>query len=265
MKIGFLITARLKSSRLSYKLLLDLNGKTMVERVIERAKLVVSPNSVVLCTSLNEQDYPLEVIAKRNGIQCFRGSEPDVLQRLCDAADLYGFDYIINITGENPLFSIEMAEVAKSRLTETKADFLHIKGLPIGCAVYGLRVDALRVVCKIKEEVDTEIWGYLINRPEIFRIESIDVPEQLKLEDVRITSDYPQDFEFISQLFYHFKEEEIPSYSAIKELLDKNPKLLQINRMCKQADVDSAMRDRINDFFVLNKERILRLKEEIYN
>ena len=40
MKIGFFITARLKSSRLKRKVLLDLNGKTLIDRVIERAKKV---------------------------------------------------------------------------------------------------------------------------------------------------------------------------------------------------------------------------------
>ena len=264
MKIGFLITARLKSSRLPYKLLLDLKGKTMVERVIERTMQVVSKENVVLCTSVNPQDTPLEEIAIKNNINCFRGSEPDVLDRLCKAADLHGFDYILNITGENPLFSIEMAKKAKKHLKETKADFLHITGLPIGCAVYGLRVDALKVVCKIKQEVDTEIWGYLINRPEIFHIESIETPDELKLENVRITSDFPEDFELISQLFYML-EEDIPKYKSVKELLHSKPELLAINASRKQADADFAMINRINRFFLANQQRILNAKEELYS
>ena len=46
MNIGFLITARLKSSRLKEKLLLPLNGYTIIERVIQRAKQVVKPKKV---------------------------------------------------------------------------------------------------------------------------------------------------------------------------------------------------------------------------
>jgi spore coat polysaccharide biosynthesis protein SpsF len=262
MKVGFLITARLKSSRLPYKLLLDLNGKTMIERVIDRTKEVVASEDVVICTSNNSQDDPLEAIAQRNGVKCFRGSEPDVLDRLCEAADKFGYDYILNITGENPLFSIEMAEQAKSKLIETQADFLMINGLPIGCAVYGLRVDALRVVCSIKQEVDTEIWGYLINRPEIFNVVSLNAPDELRLENVRITSDYPEDFELISQLFFKLKEDKIPSYKSVKELLDKNPELLTINAAHKQADVDIVTRDRINHFFIENKEMIKNIYQD---
>ena len=56
MKIGFLITARLKSSRLPLKILKDLNGKPVIERIIDRAKEIQGINEIVLCTSANPQD-----------------------------------------------------------------------------------------------------------------------------------------------------------------------------------------------------------------
>lgn len=249
MKIGFLITARLKSSRLPYKLLLDLNGKTMIERVIDRAKEVISTDRIVLCTSINTQDNPLKAISQKNGIHCFRGSEADVLQRLCDAADFHGFDHVVNITGENPFFSIEMAHQVKRNIEEAKPDFTYINGLPIGCAVYGLNIKALRVVCEIKQEVDTEIWGYLINRPEIFNVSCIEAPKEMRIGDVRITSDYPEDFELLSQLYYALGNHNIPNYMSLVELLKERPDLLNINANRKQADVDEQMKERINSFF----------------
>ena len=48
MKIGFLITARLKSSRLKLKLLKQLNSKTVIEHVITRAKKVVECEDIGL-------------------------------------------------------------------------------------------------------------------------------------------------------------------------------------------------------------------------
>ena len=67
MKIGFLITARLKSSRLPFKILKDLNGKTVIERIIDRAKKIQNISEIILCTSTNSQDRPLVDIAKKIG------------------------------------------------------------------------------------------------------------------------------------------------------------------------------------------------------
>src|SRR5690606_464279 len=102
MKIGLQITARMKSSRLPFKLLMDLNGYSIIEHVINRSKLIKGVESVVLCTSVNAQDKPLVDVAREKDIYYYLGSEVDVLQRLLDSANFFGFDYILSITGENP-------------------------------------------------------------------------------------------------------------------------------------------------------------------
>ena len=173
MKIGFLITARLKSTRLPLKILKDLNGKTVIERIIDRCKMVRNISEIVLCTSTNPQDKPLIDIAQNSGIYYFDGDEEDVLKRLFDAARLFGMDYFLSITADNPLFSIEYADLVSDCLKSNNSDFIRIEGLPFGAFVYGLKVKAVELVCKIKGIVDTEIWGALLDRPEIFKVETI--------------------------------------------------------------------------------------------
>lgn len=85
MKTGFLITTRLKSKRLKRKILLPLNGYSVIERVIQRAKAVENCNKIVLCTSNFDQDLPLIQIAKKENIYYFNGHAEDVLQRLLDS------------------------------------------------------------------------------------------------------------------------------------------------------------------------------------
>ena len=65
MNIGFLITARLKSTRLKFKILKPLNGYSVIERVIQRAKQIKLCNDIVLCTSCLSQDLPLVTIAEK--------------------------------------------------------------------------------------------------------------------------------------------------------------------------------------------------------
>ena len=93
MNIGFLITARLKSTRLKKKILLPLNGYTVIERIIQRAKQVVEAEKVVLCTSMIHQDLPLLETAIKNKIYYFNGHPDDVMKRLLDTANFFGFDY----------------------------------------------------------------------------------------------------------------------------------------------------------------------------
>ncbi|MDB4505932.1 hypothetical protein N9229_02060 [Saprospiraceae bacterium] len=265
MKIGFLITARLKSSRLPLKLMLDLNGKSVVERVIDRTKKVAYVDDIVLCTSTNPQDRPLAEVAKKNEIYYYLGSEEDVLHRLKDAAEFFGFDYFVNITGENPLFSIEYANRVAEALLSGKHDFVYIDGLPIGCAVYGLRTDALKVVCEVKEVIDTEIWGMLVNQPHIFNVHKIEADQQVRTNLVeRITCDYIEDYQFISAIFNRFSSEQTPSYGAMVDLLKQEPSLSKINAMHKQLALDPSIAENINKYYRDNEKYVLDLKKKIY-
>ena len=265
MKVGFLITARLKSSRLPLKLLLDLKGKTVFERVIDRCRKVSNIDEIILCTSTNPQDKPLVDIALKNNIHYYPGSEEDVLQRLSDAASFFDLDYIINITGENPLFSIYHANVVVNLAKQEKYDFIQLEGLPIGCAVYGMRPEALKVVCDIKEEIDTEIWGPLINQPDIFNVKKVEVDPFFSNRNLRITTDYLEDYHFIRAIYDNFSAVEVPDLTAVMNLLDANPDLLTINAMKEQATLPAEFISKIAKFYQENKKQVLSLKEKYYS
>lgn len=263
MKVGFLITARLKSSRLPLKLMMDMRGKPLVERVIERAKKVSGVAEVVLCTSTNAQDRPLIDCALDQSIYYFLGSEEDVLARLLGAAQFFDMDYFVNITGENPLFSIEYANVIAEELRSGHYDFIQVSGLPVGCACYGLGVKALEIVCQIKKEVDTEIWGLLINRPDIYRVKEIHVEDIYQIGESRLTTDYIEDYLMLSRIFSYFDSDYCPSYLEVVQLLTNKPEILQLNAMRKQAAVDPAMAVRIDKFYEDNYDAIVKMTRGI--
>lgn len=265
MRIGLLITARLKSSRLPFKLLKELNGYSIIEHVIERSKKVSNIDKIILCTSNNPQDRPLVEIAQKRGVFYFLGSEVDVLQRLEDCASFYGLDAILSITGENPLFSIDFTQQVIDRLENKNADFVYTSGLPIGCAVYGLNNKALKLVCSLKKEIDTEIWGPLINRPTIFNVEEIIAPQGQYLENIRLTNDYPEDFQMMTKIFSYFPFQTLPSLEAVMQLLKSHPEILEINQHCVQKGLEPDMAKRIDDFYEQNFEKIKKLKEQIYS
>lgn len=265
MKIGFLITARLKSTRLKFKLLKPLNGFTVIERVIQRAKEVKDCEDIVLCTSSINQDLPLVRTAIQNNIYYYNGSSEDVLQRMLDAAELFDMDYVIGITGDNPLFSIHHANIISETFKAKKdLDFIFTSGMPIGLNIYGIKTKALKTVCSIKQELDTEIWGYLINRPEIFNIREIKANDDFKRDSYRMTLDETEDYLFFSKLYDNFPKNTVLRILDAYQYLDANPSIANLNKMIIQKDLDEVVKVRISKFYKENKEKIIELKKQIY-
>ncbi|AEG18374.1 cytidylyltransferase domain-containing protein [Methanobacterium paludis] len=263
MKVGFLITARLKSKRLPFKIIKDLNGKTVLERVIDRAKNVKDISEVILCTSTNPQDKPLIDIAKNNSIYYFAGDEEDVLKRLFDASKLFSLDYFVSITADNPLMDIYYSNLLINDIKTGKYDFIKLEGLPLGSAAYGMRVKALETVCEIKKIKDTEIWGYFI-RPEIFEIKTINVTGKLKRPELRFTVDYEEDYELIRNIYNNVHSKNVLNLYDIIDYLDENPEIAQINQNCAQMDLDNETKKEIEREYQNNLESIKNIKKEIY-
>ena len=103
MKTAFLITARLKSSRLPKKVLLKVQGKPLIIHMINRIRHAKNINKIIICTSTNAQDDPLEEIANQQKIDCYRGSEDDVIQRLLDTAKKFHLNHFANMTADVPM------------------------------------------------------------------------------------------------------------------------------------------------------------------
>ena len=200
-----------------------------------------------------------------NKILYYLGSEEDVLDRLQNAAEFYNLDFFLSITGENPFFSIDYANKVVNELKRNRWDFIYPGNLPMGCAVYGLKNKALKVVCKVKKEIDTEIWGPLINRPEIFKVGNLNIEEFYNRPSLRLTTDYPEDYEFIKKIYSHFTKDEIPTLFDVLNILDKNPEYLKINSNRKQAGLSDNELKRIDAFYIENHSKIVKLKEEIFN
>jgi spore coat polysaccharide biosynthesis protein SpsF len=265
MKVGFLITARLKSSRLHLKLLLPLNGYTVIERVIQRAKAVIECDDIVLCTSYLNQDLPLVCIAKRNNIYYFNGHSDDVLKRLLDASILFNLDYFIGITADNPLFSIYHANLLVDMVKRNPSiDFAYTSGMPIGINIYAMKVKALETVCAVKEQVDTEIWGYLIKRPEIFNVREINVDKKFIRNEYRLTLDEFDDYCLFKKLYNQFPKDEVIDVLDAYEILDSNPEISSLNQNIVQRDLDENTKKSVNEYYMNNKDYILSIKNKIY-
>ena len=155
MKTVFLITARLKSTRLPNKLLREVCGRPIFAHMIDRLKLIKGVDQIVICTSTNPQDDPLLELAKSEGVACFRGDEDDVIKRLADAAAGFDADYVLSITADCPFSDPVYAEKIIDALQTTGADLVRALDLPHGAYSYGIKAAALRQIIEIKDDRDT--------------------------------------------------------------------------------------------------------------
>lgn len=234
MKLGFFITARLKSTRLKRKILLDLNGKSILDRIIERCKATKGVDEVVLCTSSNPQDSELFDYALKHGIKFYHGSEEDVLKRLLEAAKYYGFDAFLSITADNPLFSMYSSSLLVEAYKKSSFDFGFTLGLPVGLATSLIDRKALDVVVHMKKVSDTEIWGPFLNRSDFFHIFNLIITNHSMTEEKRLTVDYPEDYELLKKIYRNFDTDAIPSVKDVLSLLREYPELWNVNMTRKQ-------------------------------
>ena len=183
-----------------------------------------------------------------------------------DAAELHKMDYFIGITADNPLFSIYHASMICSIIRSNKnLDYIYTVGMPIGLNIYGIKTKALKTVCKIKEETNTEIWGYLINRPEIFNVKKIEVENKYKFKKGRLTIDETTDYHLFKELYNFFPKDAVIDVLDAFKFLKKNPQISSINNMVKQRDLDEEIKCRISHFYLKNKKKILNIKYNIYS
>src|SRR5579864_7066945 len=98
MNVVAIVQARIGSSRLPAKVLLDLGGATALERCLERVHRFDGVREVVVATTTNAEDDLIMAISKRIGVRAVRGSAEDVLSRYIDAARLVRADAVVRCT-----------------------------------------------------------------------------------------------------------------------------------------------------------------------
>ena len=199
--LGFL-QARMGSTRLPGKVLLRVQGKSILERAVERLRAARALDGVVVLTTTLDEDNVLVEEACRLGLECYRGPDRDVLARFRQAAALFQPDIIVRATADNPLIDIGSVDRIVDRLLADNLDYCMERNLPVGAATEAItsaalaRVDQLGRMPHHREHVTI----YIKEHREEFRAAFPDPPKELRLPDVRITVDTREDFRFVARL-----------------------------------------------------------------
>lgn len=102
-RIIAIIQARMSSSRLPGKVLMDIAGKPLLQHMLERVRKAKSVDDIILATTTDPSDDTLVQFCKTQNFLYFRGSLHDVLDRFYQAAQAFQAEVIVRLTGDCPL------------------------------------------------------------------------------------------------------------------------------------------------------------------
>lgn len=226
----------MSSSRLPGKILLEANGIPMLEHLVKRLKAVKSLNGIILATTINPNDDVLEEFSKNIGIDCFRGSEEDVMSRVIGAAEKAKAKVVVEITGDCPILDPQIVEQIVRMFYANNADYVgnsHVRSYPDGMDTQVFYLDTLKKSFDMTENrLDREhVTLHIRNNPNIFSHINIVAPPELYWPELGLTLDEAADYELLKCILEYF-EKKNPIFSCLDviKLLKENPKWISINQ-----------------------------------
>jgi len=236
MKAAAIIQARISSTRLPSKALLKLCGKPLICHVIEHAKSITGVSEVILATGNGYENLPLIELALQYGIKSYAGSEDDVLERYFLASEKLDCDYVIRITGDNPLTDHESASNALEYAYKHDADHCTTTGIPVGTGVEIIKKTALKKAYENGKEPHhrEHVTPYIKEHPELFKIIKYKSPLINRYPDLRLTVDTAEDFKLMEILYNELYKSKPIELIDVINFIEKKPELRHINSSVEQ-------------------------------
>lgn len=239
-KVLAVIVARLGSSRLANKAVLDINGKPAISHLFERIKIAKNKgyvDTVAFCTTEEGHDDKLVEIARGYSFKIYRGATENVLSRMMLAiGDNADHDIILRITGDDLLVDAEYLKKTVEYHLKTCSDYTDAKSLPSGTEVEVFDARALKLIYELSNDISTSeyLTNYIRNNKDQFNTASLPV-DKAHSKKYRLTLDTAEDYEVIKKLLAHMKDigrEYDYSMDDVCCFFEKNPALSKVNSSC---------------------------------
>lgn len=239
-KIGIVVQARMRSTRLPGKALLEIAGKPLLRRLCDRLKLCSSADAFIVATSEEQADDPIADACSAWGVPVLRGPAQDVTTRFLKVTHCHGLTAVVRVTADNPLTDPRGIDDLIGAYLESGANGngraslvhnAHRRGYPYGTG-------AELAACSVLEECDRELKTagerenfmlFARQQPARFRCIKRDAPPQRFRPQYYLTVDYPEDLTLQNQIYDHFDGSDEVQLEEILSFLDSHPRLPEIN------------------------------------
>jgi spore coat polysaccharide biosynthesis protein SpsF len=190
-----ILQARIGSSRLPGKTLMEMGGKPMLWHAATTLRTSPGVDTLVLAVPEGERDDPLERLSGEWGVACVRGPEDDVLSRFVRAAEAFPDDFYFRATGDNPVLDRDNPLRTLRFLREKRADYVCEAGLPLGTLVEGFTREALlRTQREAAQPYDREHVTMYMKKSGRFHAAFPACPPDRRWPELSLTVDTAEDF-----------------------------------------------------------------------
>lgn len=232
LKVVGIIQARMGSTRLPGKVLLDLGGDTVLSRVVHRLAQSRLIAGIVVATTVLGVDDAIGLECQRIRVSCFRGSEQDVLDRYYQTARLHNAKVIVRITADCPLIDPEIVDRTIELFYEENADYATNdvpQTFPRGLDTEVFSMSSLTQAWEeARQPYQREhVTPYFYEHPEIFRIASLlgEIDSTL----YRWTLDTEDDLKLLRAVYDRFQNRDTFGYAEVLALMQREPDLMDLN------------------------------------
>jgi spore coat polysaccharide biosynthesis protein SpsF len=262
-RVVAIIQGRMSSSRLPGKILADIAGQPMLQRVFLRTSRAATVTETVFATTSDPSDDPVAEYCDFSGIPFTRGSLYDVLDRYYQTAKQAKADVVVRVTADCPVIDPGLIDQVVEALLEEEYDFVANRLPPPFHRTYPIGLDVETCTFTALEKAWTEsketfhrehVMPYLYEGVELVaanRLLQTGVsPRGFRVAllhhitdfgDYRWTVDTPEDLEFMRQVYSRFDGRDDFSWKEVLELVHNEPELMQINAAVKHKtlkDID---------------------------
>ncbi len=238
--IAAICQARLRSSRLPGKILMEICGKPLLGHIIERVRAAKTIDEIIVATTASAADEPLRKYLTEQGIKMFVGSENDVLDRYYQAARRFRADTVVRVTADDPFKDPEIIDRAVTLLATSQPPVDYVANCSYDGSILatypeGLDVEVMTIGClelmwkEARLPSDREhVTPYLFRHAEKFRIVGFQHSENLSA--LRWTIDYERDLTFAREIYKRmYPKKPLFLMSDVLGILRAEPHLQNIN------------------------------------
>ena len=231
-KVGIILQARMGSTRLPNKMLILIEGKTLLEHIIERLKHSKYSKNIILATSDRERDKVLVEHVKNLKVLTFRGSEEDVLDRFVNAINKFNLDIIVRICGDNVFVDPKCIDQIVDYLIKNKLDYVgsfHENGWPGGSGAEVITKEALFKINNLCKNIKYREHVTLFAREhqDLFKFYNFDAPLNLLRPNLKLTVDTPEDLNFVRNIYKKlYNQKKFFELNDVINLIDKEPSIV---------------------------------------
>jgi len=217
--LTLVIQARMNSTRFPNKVLSDLSGTPLIERILQRVKKVKRIGKIIIATTKRKEDNILAEIAKLTKVEIFRGSENDLVDRYYQAVKGKSVGHILRLPADNPIPDPSEYNRLINYHLKTNNDFssnicnFMSNGYPDGFGVEIFTVDSLKKIWrnekrkKFREHIALNFYDYKKDKKNLkfnFKIGTVKCPKKISRPKLVFDVNYYKDYLFIKQIYEYF-------------------------------------------------------------